>query len=83
MEPKSQVRALGVSERMYTKGCVPLRTYRKKETNGLIIEIQGDCWVTRSYKVDGHNEALKSIMCSQCHVTFMGSYMVRSGQSRF
>ena len=67
---------------MCPKSYVPLGTYRKKETKGLIIEIQGDCWVTRSYKVDGHNDALKVIICSQCHVTPMGSYMVGSGQSR-
>ena len=55
---------------------------RKEETKGLIMEIQGDCSVMKSYKVDGHNGELNAIMCSQCHVTPMGSYMVRSRKSR-
>ena len=58
------------------KGCVPLGTYREKEIKGLMMESQGDYWVVRSYNDDGHNGALKAIMCS---VTPMRSYMVRSG----
>ena len=60
------------------KGCVPLGTYRVEETKGLIDESYGDCWVTRSCNADGHNEALKAMVCIQCHKTPMGSYMVRS-----
>ena len=30
----------------------------------------------RSYNVDGHNGALKVMMCTQCHVTPKISYMV-------
>ena len=61
---------------------MPLGIYRSEETKCLIMEIQGDCWAMKSYKADGHNRALKAIMCSQCHVTPMGSYMVRSGKLR-
>ena len=56
--------------------------YRKEKTEGLIMEIQEDCWVRRSYKIDGHNGALKVIMYSQCLLTPMESYMIRSEQSR-
>ena len=58
----------------------------------VLIDVEGDqgshdgelwdCWVVRSYKVDGYNGALKAIMCSQYHVTPMGSYTVRTGQLR-
>ena len=58
--------------------CVPLGTYRVEETKGLIDESYGDCWVARSCNADGHNGALKAMMCTQCHVTPMGSYMVGS-----
>ena len=61
---------------------MPLGIYRSEEIKGLIIETKGDCWVMTSYKAGGHNGALKVIMCSQCHVTPMGSYMVRSRKSR-
>ena len=44
------------------------------------MESYGDCWVVSSYKVDGHNGALKAMMCTQHHVTPMGSYMVGSGK---
>ena len=57
-------------------------TYREENTKGFMIECYGDYWVVRSYKVDGHNGALKAIMCSQCHVTPVGSYMVISKKSR-
>jgi len=67
--------------RLFSKGYVPLGAYREEETKGLLMESQGDCWVVRSYKVDGHNVALKAIMCSQCHVTPMGSYMFRFRKS--
>ena len=60
------------------KGCVLLGTYRKEETKGLMMKSHEDCSVVRSYKADGHNGALKAIMCSQCYVTPMGGYMVRS-----
>ena len=60
------------------KGCAPLGTYRVEETNGLIDESHEDCWVARSCNADGHNGALKAMMCIYCHITPMGSYMVRS-----
>ena len=64
------------------KGCVPLGIYREKETKGLMNESYGGFWVVRNYKVDSHNGALKAIMCSQCHVTPLRSYMVRFRKSR-
>ena len=45
------------------KGCAPLGTYRVEETKGLIDESHGDCWVARSCNVDGHNGALKAMIC--------------------
>ena len=60
------------------KGCVPLSTYKVEETKGLIDESYRDYWVARSYNVDGHNGALKAMVCIQCHITPMGSYMFRS-----
>ena len=60
------------------KGCVPLGTYKVEETKGLIDESYVDCWVAKSYKADGYNGVLKAIICTQCHVTPMGSYMVGS-----
>ena len=51
---------------------------RVRETKGLIMESYGDYWVVRSYKANDHNEALKTMICSQCHVTPMVSYMIRS-----
>ena len=36
--------------------------YKKEENKGLMMESQGDCWVVRSYKADGHNGPLKAIM---------------------
>ena len=52
-----------------------MSTYRKEETKCFIRESYVDCWVVRSYKVDDHNEALKAMMCTQCHITPMRSYM--------
>ena len=60
------------------KGCASLGTYRVKETKCLIDESYGDCWVARSCNDDGHNGALKAMMCIQCHIIPMGSYMVGS-----
>ena len=61
------------------KGCVPLGTYRVEETKGLI---DGKSWgllgCIRSYNADGHNGVVKAMMCIQCYITLMGSYMVRS-----
>ena len=45
------------------KGCAPLGTYRVEETKGLIDESHRDCWAARSCNADGHNRALKAIMC--------------------
>ena len=47
-----------------------------------LMESYGDCWAVRSYKADSHNGALKAMMCTQCHVTPMRSYMVRPRRSR-
>ena len=60
------------------KGCATLGTYRVEETKGLIDENYGDYWVARSYNADGYNGALNAMMCIQCYITPMGSYMVRS-----
>ena len=57
---------------------MPLGTYREEETKGLIDESYGDCWVAKTYKDDGHNGALKAMLCIQCHVTPKRNYMVRS-----
>ena len=43
-----------------------------------LMESDGDCWVARSYTTDGHNGALKVMMCTQYHVTPMEGYMVGS-----
>ena len=59
------------------KGCAPLGTYKVEETKGLIDESYGNCWVARSCNADGLNEGLKAMICIQCHVTRMGSDMVR------
>ena len=67
---------------MSPKGCVPLGIYIVEETKGLIDKSYGDCWVVRSYNADGHNGALMATICTQCHVTLMGSYMVRSKRPR-
>ena len=45
-----------------------------------LMESYGDCWVVKSYKADGHNGALKAMICTQYYVTPMGSYMVRFGR---
>ena len=74
--------SLRVSVQAFLKGCAPLCNYRNEEIKGLIMGIQVDCWVMRSYKADGHNGVLKVIMCSQCHITLIGNYMVRSGKLR-
>ena len=79
--PRVTSECLMRSKRVSPKGCVPLGIYRVEETKGLINEIHGDCWVVRSCNADSHNGALKAMMCIQCHVTPMGSYMVRSGNS--
>ena len=50
---------------------------RVEETKGLIDESYGDCWVARSCNADGLNKALKAMVCIRCHVTPMGSYIVR------
>ena len=76
--PRVASKCLNVCLEMSSKGCVPLGTYRVEETKGLTDESYGDCWVTRSCNVDGLNEALKVMICIQCHVTPMGSSMVRS-----
>ena len=61
---------------------MPLGINRVEETKGLIDESHGDCWVARSCNVDGHNGALKVLMCIQCHITPMGSYMLDLDQSK-
>ena len=48
-----------------------------EETNGLIDECYGDYCVARSYNADGLNGASKAMMYIQCHITLMGSYMVK------
>ena len=60
------------------KSCVPFGTYRVEETNGLIDDSYGDCWVAMGCNADGLNGALKAMMCIQCHITLMRIYMVRS-----
>ena len=76
--PRVASECLNMSLQMSPKGCVPLGTYRVEETKGLIDESYRDCLVARSCNSDGLNEALKVMICIQCHVTPMGSYMVRS-----
>ena len=76
--PRVTSESLNLSLKVSSKGYVPLGTYRVEETKGLIDESYGDCWVARSCNADGLNEALKANICIQCHVTPIGSYMVRS-----
>ena len=58
-------------------------TYRKEDTKGLIMEIQGDYWALyEELQFDNHNRALMAMMCFQYHVTPMGSHMIRYGESR-
>lgn len=69
---------MGVSPKKSPKGCVPLGFYRVEETKGSIDESYEDCWVARSCNANGYNRALKAMICIQCHITPMRSYMVRS-----
>ena len=44
----------------------------------LLMRIMGTVGFTRSCNADGHNGALKAMMCIRCHITPLGSYKVRS-----